>query len=234
MAGLNNLFLLREGVHSNRNNYYDDCFCSDCRNLRVVNFTAMSTHDLLKLFSITLPDEQETHLRRYHQAVLEQIAAGKTFKNVALANSGYVYVKSWAKHHEPWSRWADKDRDKFAANINLAVLVFDKWDTIVRNLTDPRMTEINARAFSMGLFYEARKLSWCLTYNETIRRKKSDEKPDLYPEDLYLAIRDNIRTSGVLNGMAKPNDPHIAAMMMKRLSSDVVEMCRRLPHPPSP
>ena len=29
--------------------------------------------------------------------------------------------------------------------------------------------------------------------------------------------------------MAKPNDPHIAAMMMKRLSSDVVEMCRRLP-----
>ena len=86
----------------------------------------------------------------------------------------------------------------------------------------------------MGLFYEARKISWCLTYNETIRRKKSGEKPDLYPEDLYLAIRDNIRTSGVLNSMARPNDPHIAAMMMKRLSSDVVEMCRRLPHPPSP
>ena len=59
-------------------------------------------------------------------------------------------LKCCAKHHETCSRWPDKDLDKFAANINLAVLVFDKWDTIVR-------------------YY-------------------------LHPEDLYLAIRANIRT----------------------------------------
>ena len=57
-------------------------------------------------------------------------------------------------------------------------------ETIVRNLTDDRITEVDARSFSLGLFYEARSETWCLNYNETIRRKKSGEKPDLYPENL--------------------------------------------------
>ena len=65
-------------------------------------------------------------------------------------------------------------------------------------------------------------------------RKSDSEKLDLYSEDLYQAVKANILKCGILGGMARPNDQHIAAMMMRRLSSEVVGICKRLPHPPPP
>ena len=76
---------------------------------------------------------------------------------------------------------------------------------IVDNLTDPRMTEIDARNFSMEMYYEARDITWCLNYNEQLRMRKSDsEKLDLYSEDLYQAVKANILNCGILGGMASP------------------------------
>ena len=121
----------------------------------------------------------------------------------------------------------------FVKKFNIAALVYEKWDVIVSNLTDSRMTEIDARNFSMNMFYEARDITWCLNYNEQMRLRKSDgEKLNLYSEDLYQSVKNHILNCGILAGMSRPNDPHIAAMMMKRLSKEVVGACKRLPHPP--
>ena len=229
----NNFFLVSTQDHSNQNHYAEDCFCEFCRNLRVVANSGMELAELNRLFSRTLPGEQSVQLHRYHCTVLEQIAAGKTFKNLALANEDYVYLGCWAKNRDPWKSWDEKDRNKFVRNVNIAALVYEKWNIIVSNLTDPRMTEINARNFSMSMFYEARDITWCLNYNEQLRlRKSKGEKLNLYPEDLYQAVKKNIFDCGILAGMTRPNDPHIAAMMMKRLSNEVVGACKHLPHPP--
>ena len=71
------------------NRYIEDCFCATCRNLRVVSYTQLSIPDLHRVFSRTLPSEQDEHLFAYHRAVLDQIAAGKTFKNLALHNDEF-------------------------------------------------------------------------------------------------------------------------------------------------
>ena len=221
----NNFFLVPTGDHSNQNHYDEDCFCEFCRNIRIVSNAGMELPQLYRLFSRTLPGEQSIHLHRYHCAVLEQIAAGKTFKNLALADGEYAYVKCWAKNRAPWKDWVKKDRDKFCRKVNSAALVYDKWNVIVDNLTDPRMTEIDARNFSMEMFYEAKDITWCLNYNEQLRTRKNTEKLDLYSENLYQAVKENILNCGILGGMARPNDQHIAAMMMRRLSSEVVGIC---------
>ena len=91
----------------------------------------------------------------------------KYYSNNAFANSGYSYLKCWLKNNEPRKNWSEKDRDRLNDNVNMANLVFDKWDTIVCHLTDARMTEVGAISFSLGLFYEARSETWCLNYNET-------------------------------------------------------------------
>ena len=80
------------------------------------------------------------------------------------------------KNRAPWKDWVKKDRDKFCLKVNSAALVYDKWNVIVDNLTDPRMTEIDARNFSMEMYYEARDITWCLNYNEQLRMRKSNSE----------------------------------------------------------
>ena len=109
MAALNNVFLLTEGNHSQAIRYNEECFCTNCRHLRIISYTPETLGELHRIFSRVLPDEQETHLLHYHCAVLDQIAAGKAFKNNALANSGYCYLKCWLRNNEPWKNWCDKD-----------------------------------------------------------------------------------------------------------------------------
>lgn len=209
------------------------CFCANCRHLRVVDYSRRSTEELHKLFHTSLPDEENVHLYKYHQIVLDIIAAGKTFKEVALLNTGYKYFKSWAKNHqEPYKHWTDQQLDKFCNKVNEVVGVYDKWDQIVRNLTDSRMDQIDARRFSVHYFALAKKLEWCLIYNEQMRRRKEKSDKRLYSEDTYQDIKQYILASGVLEGMDRPNDPHIAAMMMRRLSSEIVTICNNRPHPP--
>ena len=97
----NNFFLIPTGDHSNENHYAEDCFCKFCRNLPVVSNSGMELPQLYKLFNRTLPGEQSVHLHRYHNAVLDQIAAVKTFKNLALSDDDYVYVKCWLNSRAP-------------------------------------------------------------------------------------------------------------------------------------
>ena len=172
MAALNNVFLLTEGNHSQAIRYNEECFCTNCRHLRIISYTPETLGELHRIFSRVLPDEQETHLRRYHCAVLDQIAAGKAFKNNALANSGYSYLKCWLRNNEPWKNWSDKDHNRLNDKVNMANLVFDKWDIIVRHLTDDCIREVDAQSFSLGLFYEARSEAWCLNYNENHAEEK--------------------------------------------------------------
>ena len=104
--------------------------------------------------------------------------------------------------------------------------VFDKWDTIVENLTDNRLTYIDARRFSIGQFWKARHLSWCLTHNESLRLeaqgRSEGDKP--YPEDKYQMIFQQIINSGILDDV--DNDPQTAACIGRRLQSDMVRRAK--------
>lgn len=219
-----NDFLVSFAVH---NNLLADCFCGNCRHLRVVRFSRYTNAELYDLFTNKLPEKDDIRLHRYHKNVLDMIAAGKVYKDSCLENTGYRYFKSWAKNQPAFVNWEEKELNKFCGGVNEACDVFDHWDVIVRNLTDSRMDQIDARRFSVRYFYLAKSIDWCLNYNEQLRKKGKRCDEPRYPEDKYNAIFQNILASGILDDMDPPNDPHVASMLGGRLQSDLVRVCQR-------
>ena len=215
-----NDFLINIVVH---NNVVNGCFCEICRNQRVLRFSRHSIAQLYELFKDRLPFKAESRLDEYHENVLDLIVAGKVYKESCLENTGYRYFKSWAKKEATFSDWTPKDLNKFCADVNEACDVFEHWDKIVRNLTDSRMGQIDARRFSVRYFYLAKSLDWCLNYNEIIRKKTKCHDEPLYPNDKYNAIFQNILASGILEDIE--HNPNIASMIGGRLQADLVRHC---------
>ena len=82
------------------------------------------------------------------------------------------------------------------------------------------MDQIDARRFSIRQFYLAKKISWCLEYNESLRIKGKAKNNVPYPEDKYNDILQYIIASGILDDV--DNDPQIAASIGGRIQSDMV------------
>ena len=226
---VHNEFLLYGDVH---NNLRADCFCGNCRHLRVVNFSVHTNAELYDLVKNRLPERDDIRLYKYHRNVLDTIAASKVYKDSSLENSGYKYFKSWAKNQAAFATWDAKQLDQFCQSVNEACVVFDNWDKICRNLTDSRMDQIDARRFSVRYFYLSKSLDWCLTYNEQLRKKGKRSDEPRYPEDKYQEILQHIIASGILTDTEPANDPHVAAMLGGRLQSDLVRICRTRQHQP--
>ena len=56
--------------------------------------------------------------------------------------------------------------------VNEVSWVFRNWDTIVSNLTDARR-KFDAMRFSVDMFYQAKSIEWCLSYNDQIRKRNN-------------------------------------------------------------
>ena len=223
---IQNEFLIN--LHPRNINIIDGCFCVQCRQRRVTRYRLYNADQLFHLFTTKLPPHKEDmRLFQYHKTVLELIVAGKVYRDACLANTGYSKFKWWAKRQPQFSRWEAKPLQDFCDDVNLHCNVFDNWDIIVRNLTDGRMDQIDARRFSAQYFWEARNIGWCLSYNEQIRNRRRAKKPEepKYPEDKYNAILQNIVASGILDDIDR--DQHVAAMFTSRLQRDIVGLCRR-------
>ena len=91
-----------------------------------------------------------------------------------------------------------KQLTRFCEKVHEASSLFDKWDLIVNNLTDPWMSEIDARRFSVRQLYLAKSLDWCLNYNEMVRKKNGWSEEPLYPAEKYDAIFQHIVTTSIL------------------------------------
>ena len=199
-----------------------NCFCGRCRiyRLDIITGIGYTINELHNLFTRELVEEEEERLDRLYQATIQLIIYGKAYKESCLRNTGYTYFKSWAKTQPEFEHLTTKNLQKFCDRVKKASTAFDQWDIIVKNLTDIRMTYIDARRFSVAQFWEARSLAWCLNYNENLRPKGKNHGEKSYPEDKYQLIFQQILNSGILDDI--DNDPQIASCIGGRLQSDMV------------
>ena len=151
MAAVPNEFLLAAGEHQV---IFANCFCSRCREGKANRLRDRSSQELYELIQ-HLPVKEDTRLDRHHKAVLDLIVARTVYREISLRESGYVRFGNWAKRQPEFADWSEKDLKTFVLDVNQANSVFDKWETIVDNLTDPRMSRIDARRFSVHYFYLA-------------------------------------------------------------------------------
>ena len=195
MAGIQNDFLLRFVVH---NDILPMCFCSECRDRRTEATRTFTLRRMYHKFTDVLPLKEASNLDKLFENTLNQIVVGSVYKDTALAQSGYRYFKVWAKQENQFAHFSKKELTKFCCKVNEASSAFDHWDRIVANLTDCRMTEIDARRFSVRQFFLAKSLDWCINYNEILRKKNKNTDGPLYSEDKYADIFRNILASGIL------------------------------------
>ena len=205
------------------------CFCQRCRQERYdiivgINYT---NNRLRQLFTDDLVLEEDEKLDMLYHTTLERVLYGKVFKEYSLRQSGKKYFGPWARLHFP--HLTEEKLQNFINSVKQAATVFDKWDTIVENLTDNRLTFIDARRFSIGHFWKARHLSWCLTHNESLRPQGRSKGDKPYPEDKYQMIFQQIINSGILDDI--DNDPQTASCIGSRLQSDMVKRAKSRYHP---
>ena len=94
----------------------------------------------------------------------------------------------------------------------------------VSNLTDARL-KFDARRFSVAMFHQAKRIEWCLSYNDQIRKKgKMSLDEPLYPKDKFDAIFQNIIDSSILDDVNF--DTNIAAYIGGRLQTKMITYCR--------
>ena len=212
MAGIPNDFLLNIVVH---NDVVPMCFCAVCRDGRARTTRNYTQERMHTMFTEVLPLKESCNLDKLFENTLKQIVVGRVYKDTALANSGYRYFKAWAKHEIEFAHFSTKELTKFCCKVNEASSVFNNWECIVSNLTDTRLTEIDARRFSVRQFFLAKNIDWCINYNEILRKKKSSMEETLYPEDKYAAIFQHILASGILEDV--DNDPQVASIIGGRI-----------------
>ena len=218
---LQNEFLLNLAAQAH-DHVVDGCFCEACRNFRLQQILDFGyTKDQLhNLFTNRLVAKENTRLDRLFKCTLLQIVHGKAYKLTCLENTNYTYFKSWAKTQQDFAHLSEKELNKFCYKGNEACDVFNSWAKIVDNLTDERMDQIDARRFSIRQFYLAKKITWCLEYNESLRIKGMAKNDLPYPEDKFNDILQYIFATGILDDIN--NNPQIAASIGGRIQSDMV------------
>ena len=199
------------------------CFCEMCRRLRLERLADVGIQEAYHQFIHMMPFKEKAKLESYHASVIDQIVFGEHYKKTALEGTAYTKFKWWAKSAFP--HLSRKEMDKFSCKVTEASWVFRNWDVIVTNLTNHRMTSIDARRFSVHMFYQAKSLTWCLNYNEQIRSKarKSTVEGKLYDEDSFNRLLKAVFDDGILREVEF--DPTISSAIMGRLQSQVVAYC---------
>ena len=210
-----------------RNGHHDVyCFCPFCKTAAVDIIFNSGTNaiDLFREFFTSIPADEEIHLNNLFRLTLEKIVQGYTYRRLCLSNTHYVSFGHWVRQEPRFARMTDKQRKYMCQKMTEVKKVFDEWDTIVTNLTKPEMVNIDARKFSIHQFYRARKLHWCINYNEIHRNPGvMDRENPVYPEDKYQLILQFIQSTGLLHDIAM--QPLIASIIGRRLQSDLTRLC---------
>ena len=209
------------------------CFCLPCRRRKLQEVSLLGTERRIDWMQRTcidaLPIGRARRSNKVFETTLQQILCAKAYKDACLRGSGYAYWKSWAKNQPQFqdlSKPAQKKFNQDASFIREANYVYQNWDKVVDNLTDQRMSSIDARTFSVNYFYRATKVEWCLSYNETVRPKvKLDSNEELpYTQEKLDDIFKYMMNTGIFADIK--HNPKLAAGIGESLKLRMTRYCR--------
>ena len=189
-----NDFLLEES-------HGDSCFCLACRSTRYLEEYVANTSVELGFNNDLLEFLRNKKCKRVFTNTLKQIVNGKAYKEKCLANQVvYKYWKSWAKQQPQFKFMPEEDLASLSRFLSACSSVYDKWSTIVENLTNPDLSsDIDASTFSVEYFQRAIDPKWCQQQNALARRRVNRKEGfDLYDKEKLDQIIAYIISTGIL------------------------------------
>jgi hypothetical protein len=138
------------------------------------------------------------------------------------AHGRYSRWGSWARTQPQFAkgRISENRFKQICSEVGQACAVYAGWDNIVRNLTDPRITNIDVQKLSINLLYSSRTMAKCIEYNESLRTPASNDEP-AYPEFKFRNIMQFIQDTGIYNDVEE--DPQRVSMIGRRIQSEMIK-----------
>ena len=206
------------GAHLNH------CFCSICREekKRGLEQRQLSIYELYHYAFGSSLRREEVQLNALFRNTLKRIITLKVYHDKCLlsAHGRYTRWGVWARNqpHFRHGRISEKEFKKVCNEVRQACLVFDGWESIVRNLTDPRITKIDVRKLSINLLYRFRSMANCIDYNESLRNPRNTEEPANL-EYKFRNIMRFIESTGIISDVE--DDPRLVAMIGRRIQCEM-------------
>ena len=219
-----NEFLLTSLVQIN-GHHIANCFCVTCRNRKKGEISVgMTQEELSEVYFHQVSRDENIRLNSYFIDTMKKIIHGKAHYDSCLRDTHYRYFGRWLSNEPSFSHLTESEKERFSRKMNQVNAVFNDWETIVSNLTDERMVNIDARKFSIYQFYRARMLHWCIDHNELHRNpgRHDPENPD-YSEDKFRGIMNYIHQSRILEDIN--HDPSIASAIGRRIQNEMTRLC---------
>ena len=161
---------------------------------------------LHRVYFTSLTRTQEEMLDVQFEFTKEEIILGYCYKTKCLQGTGYTNFGSWlANSNSPtFANISPPDRDKICERIGHVTTVYERWETIVENLTMPSMAVIDPRRFSVYQLSRAVGINWCVrTRNNMLQRRGSLPPNSYYDQAKFQQIMDVVRSSGILDDVSK-------------------------------
>lgn len=213
-----NLLLLEANCASNL------CFCQICRQSKRARFAAMSIDEMYG-FITTLSNVREINSERVFFTTLKQIAHGKTYYDACMLGTRLTKWKSWAKKQDVFKRLPNAMLSKIASYVNDCRVCYERWDDIVRNLTDPMLSNIDASTLSVHYLRRASGRNWCIKYNESLKIHRVQQGDPLYSQARYREILQMVVNTGIIGEL--DHNPRYVASFFSRIQSDAIAIARR-------
>ena len=201
------------------------CFCQECRIKRKDHFAEMS---LCRMYTCinALSGVREIRSERLFENTLNQIANGKAYHDACLRGSGLKKWKSWAKKQDQFKMLPNTMLTRISTFVNDCRVCYDRWDDIVRNLSDPRFSNIEVSTLSVHYLRESASRTWCERYNDAVRRRRGQQGDPLYTSERYQQILQMVVNSGIIGELQ--HNPGYVASFFGRIQHDAIAIARRV------
>ena len=122
--------------------HLDGCFCTTCRDRKVNTLLArtnVSLEMLHRVYVTSLTRSREEMLDVQFNFTKEEIIIGYSYKRKCLQGTGYTNFGSWlANTNNPMMAYIlPPEREKICERIGHVTTVYERWETIVKNLAMP-------------------------------------------------------------------------------------------------
>ena len=192
------------------------CFCNECRGRQLQVLQNSDADVLIRMYKNILPVQVETCLIRLYKRTLHSIVVAKACKSKILRNSRYKYLKS---HFKKIEHCSDEEAGKLADSLNEGCRVFDNWERIVLNLM--QFKTIDSRTLSVKQLYRAQDMTWCLQYEENLRKRSSKPDTPIYSEKKFQSIIQFIKDTGIIEDV--DNDSKVITGICSRLQRELLK-----------
>ena len=151
-------------------------------------------------FDEALPSERERQIDALFSNTINQIIVGYAFRSKLLSLTGGTSFGPALNNLRQYDYLSVRQKRRLCNRISRIKTVYENWDIITHNLTNPRMIHVEARKFLIEQLARSVSFQWVNDYNEKHapqRKRKNAINPE-YPEHMIAEIMASIRQSGIV------------------------------------